>query len=82
MTINELIRERKKALRDLKRSLKLVDTNLEKSERLINQQLSRRIKVPEVKDLETLAIQTKEIDNALSAHMKQLELTRKVYEVV
>ena len=82
MTINELIRERKKSLRDLKRSLKAVDSSLEKLERKINQQLSRRIKVPELEDLEQMVIMTRDIDNALSAHMRQIDVTRKIYEVI
>jgi Sec-independent protein translocase protein TatA len=82
MTLNELIRERKKALRELKRSLKTVDTTLEKQERKINQQLSRRIKVPEIEDLETIILMTKELDNALVIHMRQLDATQKIYSTV
>lgn len=82
MTINEIIRERKKSLRDLKRSLRAVDSSLEKQERKINQQISRRIKVPELADLEEIINMTKDLDNNLTSHMRQLEVTRKVYEVI
>lgn len=54
-SLNQVIRERKIVFRVLKRSLKQVDSELEKAERLINRVLSRKSKVPELADLESLA---------------------------
>lgn len=82
MTINQIIRERKKSLRDLKRTLRAVDSSLEKQERKINQQISRKIKVPELGDLEAIVEMTREMDDALTVHMRQLDVTRKVYEII
>lgn len=64
-SINQLIRDRKKVVSNLKRQLKVVDTVLEVMERRQNLILSRRLKVPELEDLAFLAQKSRELEAAL-----------------
>lgn len=60
-SLTRLIADRRAYVRHLKRLEKAVDTNLEKAERKINQILSRKIKVPEEADLETISVHVREM---------------------
>lgn len=51
MTINQLAQDRKRAFKELKRTLKPVDTTVERIERKIEAVIQRRNKVPEEEDL-------------------------------
>lgn len=50
-TLNQIIRERRAVMQDLKRLVKAVDSAGERAERYVSRVLSRRSKVPEVVDL-------------------------------
>lgn len=50
-TINELARERRAVVSNLRRTLKGVDTQQEKLERYLNRLISRKRKIPELDDL-------------------------------
>lgn len=71
-TINVVIRERKKTVRNLKKLLKAVDSSLELMERRQNQILSRRLKVPELSDLSFLAEKGRALEQGLRAYLTQL----------
>lgn len=71
-SINQVIRERKKVVSNLKRSLKVVDSILEKMERRQNSILSRKLKVPELEDLAFLAGKSRELESALRQYVNQV----------
>lgn len=71
-SINQVIRERKKVVSNLKRSLKTVDSILELMERRQNSILSRKLKVPELEDLAYLAAKSRELDQALRQYVNQV----------
>ncbi len=56
-TINEMARDRRRAVSALKRELKGVRTSVEKSIRRIDRMLQRRSKVPEIIDLDALTVE-------------------------
>ncbi len=60
-SLQRLIADRRAYIRHLKRLEKAVDTTLEKAERKIEQILSRKIKVPEESDLETISVHVREM---------------------
>ena len=53
-TLNEIIRQRRNYWRQVRRDLRELDTAIEKMQRKTAQILSRRNKVPETRDIETL----------------------------
>ena len=57
MTLNELVRERRKYLVELQRRWRTLDTRIERGQRLIKRILARRTKVPEIKDLNQIEIE-------------------------
>jgi hypothetical protein len=69
MTLASVISERKRDLRLLAKKLKAVDTQLEKTERKIKSIRSRKIKVPEVKDLDELNGMSSQIDRLLDDYI-------------
>lgn len=71
-SINQVIRERKKTVRNLKQSLRVVDSKLEVMERRQNSILSRKLKVPELDDLAFLAGKARELDQALRLYVTQV----------
>lgn len=71
-TLNQIIRERKKVMRQLKVLLKKVDSPLEMQERLIDRILQRKLKVPELSDLATLARQSGIMAAALRVYLQAL----------
>lgn len=68
-SINQVIRERKKVVQNLKRSLRIADSILEKMERRQNSILSRKLKVPELEDLVFLATRARELSAALRQYV-------------
>jgi len=71
-SLNELIRIRKSALREVDRSLKSLDTLVEKSQRTIKRLRSRKVKVPEVADLERLITEASKMDTSMTDYSKTL----------
>lgn len=71
-TLAGIIIARRSDLRELRKSLKTVDTALEKVERRIKALLSRKRKVPEIKDLEDINLLTKTIDGELDKFVSNL----------
>ena len=71
-SLTQVIRERKLVIRNLKKSLKVVDSNLELAERLISRILQRKLKVPEVSDLAILADYARQMSAGLSSYLKIL----------
>ena len=59
-TINEMARDRRRAVAALKRELKGVRTSVERSIRRIDRLLQRRNKVPEISDLDLLTVEYQE----------------------
>lgn len=72
MTVKQLIQERKKFIRLLKNQMRVIDTNQEKSERLLMRLLARKLKVPEDTDLKILSDQAQAISIALTAYIRLL----------
>lgn len=72
-TLNQTIRERKKVFANLKKALKIVDSVLERQERLIGRVLQRKLKVPEVSDLATLAQWNLDLNGALRDYTRILK---------
>lgn len=54
LTINEVRRERRVALRDIRRRSRSLDTSVESFQRKLNSILQRQTKVPESADLDKL----------------------------
>lgn len=73
LTINQLIRERRKTLNELKRKLKAVDTLQEAQERFLERVLSRKKKLPEAQDLKYLATKLDQMVTAVSAYQRELD---------
>jgi len=71
-SLNEIIRQRKSALREVDRSLKAVDTIVEKSQRQVKRLRSRKVKVPEMSDLERLVVEASKLDNAVTDYSRML----------
>jgi hypothetical protein len=70
--LNQIIRERKQFVRELKAELKEVDTALEKAERLTARIIQRKLKVPEESDLQRLAQLGREMSTHLTDYLKKL----------
>jgi hypothetical protein len=68
-SLNQIIRERKSVVQGLKKALRLIDTQVELSERLISRILSRRLKVPELADLGKLAGYASSLNQALRVYV-------------
>jgi hypothetical protein len=73
MTVSQLIKERKKYLRVLKNQMRYIDSNQEKSERLLKRLLQRKLKVPEESDLAVLVDQAQLIAGALQTYLSYLQ---------
>lgn len=71
-TLNQIVRERKKAVQNLRKALRLVDSPQEKLERLLRRISQRRYKVPEENDLAKAAVLANEIVNALETFLAVL----------
>lgn len=78
-TINELIRQRKSIFRDLKRSMRTVDTFQESAQRLINRVLSRRRSIPDYNDYIELVGKCRETESAHNDLLKLLEQYAEVF---
>lgn len=68
-TLNQVIRERKKKFVLLRRMMRSIDTQVEKSQRLITRVLSRKSKVPEASDLLELVKLARELDTLLDSYI-------------
>jgi len=55
LTLNQMVRERRKVLLELKRKLRLVDSSLEMIERYQDRILARKNKLPEATDLQYIS---------------------------
>lgn len=71
-SLNVVIRERRSVVRELKKTMKLVDSQVELSERLISRILSRRLKVPELADLAKLGDYANSLNQALRVYVSRL----------
>jgi hypothetical protein len=71
-TINEVRRERHQALRTLKRYARGVDTGVEALQRLLERVLSRKLKIPESKDLVELEAIATAIDRRVMELLKAI----------
>lgn len=54
-SINELIKSRKQAFRELRKLIKAVDSPQEQAERLVQRALGRKTKVPTTEDLNKIS---------------------------
>jgi hypothetical protein len=75
-TLNQVIRARRSVLVQVAKALRTVDTSLEKSERRIKRLKSRKVKVPETSDLDTLVTEAQAIDRALDNYVNKLAEAR------
>jgi len=71
-TLNQIVKDRKQVVRNLKKVLKLLDTPQEKLERHLTRILRRRYKVPEESDLAKIAEYSNEMANGLEAFLQVL----------
>jgi uncharacterized protein YoxC len=68
LSINQLVRERRKVLDELKRKLRTVDSSLELQQRYLDRVLARKNKLPEVSDLNYLANELNNMVKALTEY--------------
>ena len=67
LSINEIKRQRQQALREIKRRLKVADSQLEKTERTIERLLERKVKMPELTDFTDILLSLEEVAVASNA---------------
>ena len=67
LSINEIKRQRQQALREIKRRLKVADSQLEKTERTIERILERKVKMPELTDFTDILLSLEEVAVASNA---------------
>lgn len=79
MTINQLLRERRKAFQVIKRGLRKLDTQVEVMQRKVELVLKRRMKVPEETDLAELLNAAAKTDVALDQVIKLLEDITRIF---
>lgn len=81
-TINQLRQERLAYFRELKRTLRPVDTSVEKMERAINRIVSRTRDVPEVGDYQLMVQQLEEMLALLVTLEKLLQAGRAIFSIL
>jgi len=69
-TLASIVRERKKALRYLRKLLKAVDTKIEVTQRRLKRLIARKEVVPEATDLDKLGKDMAEVDKLSAASMQ------------
>lgn len=82
LTINELRRERRLALRDLRKQLRSLDTSVEKSQRFLNSLLQRQTKIPEAADLDKVWEFYKALKSLLFIYEKGLSVAATIFTTV
>lgn len=80
-TLNQVIRARRSVLTQLGKLLRTVDTAQEKSERRIKRLKSRKVKVPEIADLDVLVQEAQTIDRAMDAYVQGLNEARVTFSL-
>lgn len=80
-TLREEVRERKSGIRDVKKGLRSLDTIVEKTERYLNQILSRKRGAPEMSDLEKIIGLIRGIEAAVEALIKLLEALAVIFRI-
>jgi hypothetical protein len=81
LTLNQVIRARRSVLTQLGKALRTVDTAQEKSERRIKRLKSRKIKVPEMQDLDVLVTEAQAIDRALDNYIGKLAEAKVAFQM-
>ncbi len=71
-TLNQIIKDRKLAIRNLQKALRLVDAPQEKIERLLRRLIQRRYKVPEESDLAKVGELANQVVNSMSVFLELL----------
>lgn len=72
-TLSQIVKDRKSALRQLSQLLKVVDTEVELQQRLIARLRSRKIKLPEVADLQKLTAIAGKMDASFGAYVNGIK---------
>jgi uncharacterized protein YoxC len=72
LSLNQLVRERRKVLDELNRKLRTVDSSLELQQRIIKRILARKNKLPEVTDLSQLSTELDVMVKAVAEYNKVL----------
>jgi hypothetical protein len=80
-SIKELIRARRNVLTQLNAALRTVDSEVEKSQRKIKSLKARKLRVPEIKDLEVLAQYGIQIDRALDAYSLKMAAAKTAFNL-
>jgi hypothetical protein len=78
-TLAQVIASRRRDLRAIQKLMRAVDSAQEKSERKIKSLLSRKRKVPEIADLDSLVLAARDVDAKLSEYVDGLAGAAKVW---
>lgn len=79
LSLNELRRERKKAFRQMRQKLRVVDTQVEKGERFLKRKLALKRNLIESSDVDEFLVILKAIDLALRALIKLIEALKNIF---
>ena len=82
LTINEMARQRRSAVRKLSQELKGINTMVERSNRRIKRVLSRNRKVPELKDLDSLAEELVGVQREMDEYAKAITAAFQIFTMV
>lgn len=80
-TINEIARERRKVLRALATSSRVLDREEERFRKTAHRIMNRRKKVPTVEDLGTLTLLMREINRTVNSIVSKLEQAATVFGI-
>lgn len=80
-TLAEVIKERREAFKEINKSLRSVDSQIEKTQRLIKRLLARKNKVPESTDLSDISSEVRTIDIALDSTVGIIESAGNVFGI-
>ncbi len=81
VSINELARERRKGLREIKASLRQVDSAVERTERLLNRLINRKTKIPTTLDFTKVSGLAVDINKATQELMRTLARVHPIWTV-
>lgn len=80
-TLREIINERKEGIVEIRKALRDVDTQIEKTQRIIQRILNRKKAVPESQDLATIVSGIRLIDQALDSATAVAETAGRIFGI-
>lgn len=81
ISINEIARERRKGLREIKASLRQVDSAVERTERLLNRLISRKTKIPTTLDFTRVSGHAVDINKTTQDLMRTLARVHPIWQI-